>query len=136
MEKVNLTSTYHGETTARDELRSLLGRCHDLLQAFLWHFALIIRCHQLPERSFSFRNRQVPLCARCLGISIGALAIPLYVRDMRVAVVLIAAMIIDGGTQALGLRVSKNWVRFISGIGFSLGCGGLVERGIHYLCSM
>jgi uncharacterized membrane protein len=117
-------------------VHSLDRECHDLLQSFLWHFALIIRCHQLPERSFSFRNRQVPLCARCLGICVGALAIPLYARDVRIAAVLIAAMIIDGGTQALGLRMSKNWLRLASGIGFSLGCGGLIERGIQLLCSM
>jgi len=137
VKKVNSSSECHGESAVmRNGSHSLLRDCHDLLQSLLWHFALIIRCHQLPERSFSFRNRQVPLCARCLGISVGALAIPLYARDLRIAGVLIAAMIIDGGTQALGLRVSKNWIRFASGIGFSLGCGGLIERGIQHLCSM
>jgi uncharacterized membrane protein len=109
---------------------------HDFLQSLLWHFALIIRCHQLPERSFSFRNRQAPLCARCLGISLGALAIPIYVYDGRIAASLIGAMVLDGGTQALGLRTSKNWIRFLSGIGFSLGCGGLLVRGIQHLCNM
>ena len=134
---MNLSSGCHGEPNVqRGGLHSLLGECHDPLQSFLWHFALIVRCHQLPERSFSFRNRQVPLCARCLGISIGALAIPFYARDLRIAALLIAALIIDGGTQALGLRMSKNWLRFASGIGFSLGCGGLIERGIQILCSM
>ena len=62
--------------------------------------------------------------------------IPLYVGDVRVALVLIAAIIIDGGTQAVGLRVSKNWIRFLSGIGFSLGCGGLIEKGIQQLWNM
>ena len=67
---------------------------------------------------------------------LGRLSIPLYARDFRIAALLIAAMVIDGGTQALGLRMSKNWLRFASGIGFSLGCGGLVERGIQHLCNM
>lgn len=125
-----------GPAIRRGGSHSLLRGCHDLLQSFLWHFALIMRCHQMPERSFSFRSRQIPLCARCLGITVGALVVPLYVRDFRIAALLIAAMIIDGGTQALGLRVSKNWFRFASGIGFSLGCGGLVERGIQHLCKM
>ena len=134
--KMNLPSrSISKPTMQRDGLQSLLGDCHDLLQSSLWHFALIIRCHQLPERSFSFRNRQIPLCARCLGITIGALTIPFYVREARIAALLIAAMIIDGGTQALGLRMSKNWLRFASGVGFSLGCGGLIERGIQFLCS-
>ena len=135
--KVNLSSTCHGEPAARrSESHSLVRECHDLVQSFLWHFALIMRCHQMPERSFTFRNRQIPLCARCLGIIIGALAVPLYARDLRLAALLIAAMIIDGGTQGLGLRMSKNWLRFASGIGFSLGCGGLAERGIQHLCNM
>jgi uncharacterized membrane protein len=134
---VNLSSRCIGEPAARrGGLHSLLRECHDLLQSFLWHFALIMRCHQMPERSFTFRNRQIPLCARCLGITVGALAVPLYARDLRIAALLIAAMIIDGGTQGLGLRMSKNWLRFASGIGFSLGCGGLVERGIQHLCNM
>jgi len=134
---VNLSSRCICEPAARrGGLHSLLRECHDLLQSFLWHFALIMRCHQMPERSFTFRNRQIPLCARCLGITIGALAVPLYARDLRIAALLIAAMIIDGGTQGLGLRMSKNWFRFVSGIGFSLGCGGLVERGIQLICSM
>lgn len=117
-------------------LQSLLGKCHDFSQSLLWHFALIIRCHQLPERSFFFHNRQVPLCARCFGITVGFFAVPLYARDVRIAALLIAAMIVDGGTQALGLRMSKNWIRFVSGLGFSLGCGGLLERGIEHLWSM
>jgi uncharacterized membrane protein len=29
-------------------------------------------CHQLPERSFQLWSRQLPVCARCLGIYAGA----------------------------------------------------------------
>jgi len=135
---MNLSARCVGDPAVRrgGALSLLLRECHDLLQSSLWHFALIMRCHQLPERSFCFHNRQIPLCARCLGITVGALVVPLYARDFRIAALLIAAMVIDGGAQALGLRMSKNWLRFASGIGFSLGCGGLVERGIQHLCNM
>src|ERR1017187_10769217 len=78
---------------------SVLIGCHDRIQAALWRVALVMHCHQLPERSFSPRNRQVPLCTRCLGLLVGALLIPCYVRDLRIASLLIAAMILDGGTQ-------------------------------------
>ncbi len=28
-------------------------------------------CHQLPERSFFYKGKQFPVCARCTGVSIG-----------------------------------------------------------------
>jgi len=31
-------------------------------------------CHQIPERSFHFAGFQLPVCARCLGIYLGAFA--------------------------------------------------------------
>jgi uncharacterized membrane protein len=112
---------------------SSLRRCHDLTQAALWRVALAIHCHQLPERSFSLRNRQVPLCARCLGLLIGALLFPCYVRDLRIASLLIVAMVLDAITQAMKLRLSTNWLRFLTGVGFAIGCGGFFERGVSYL---
>lgn len=30
-------------------------------------------CHQMPERSFSYKGKQFPVCARCTGIFIGQL---------------------------------------------------------------
>ena len=110
--------------------------CHDRAQAVLWKLALLMHCHQLPERSFSFRSRQVPLCARCLGMLVGALLFPCYIRDLRIASLLIAVMMIDGVTQALCLRLSKNWLRFLTGIGFAIGCGGFLERGLRCLLNM
>ena len=109
---------------------------HEIFQSCLWHLALITHCHQLADRSFSLRGRQVPLCARCFGIFVGALLIPFYVLDLRFAIALIAAMVLDGSTQALKLRTSSNWLRFVTGLGFALGCGGFFARGVSYLWSM
>jgi uncharacterized membrane protein len=116
-------------------ISSLIG-CHDRIQAALWRVALAMHCHQLQERSFSLKNRQVPLCARCLGLLVGVLLFPCYVRDLRIAFALITAMILDGVTQAMNLRLSNNWLRFFTGVGFAIGCGGFFERGLSCLWNM
>jgi uncharacterized membrane protein len=36
-----------------------------------------IVCHQLPDRSFFLWGRQLPVCARCMGIYVGAAGVPL-----------------------------------------------------------
>jgi uncharacterized membrane protein len=43
------------------------------LAAFLYVFASVI-CHQIPARSFHLDGAQLPVCARCLGIYLGAAA--------------------------------------------------------------
>ena len=37
-------------------------------------------CHQIPERSFHFAGFQLPVCARCLGIYLGAFAGAMWMR--------------------------------------------------------
>jgi uncharacterized membrane protein len=127
---------YRSNGVSRASHTHVLAECHEAFQSLLWRLALITHCHQLTDRSFSLRGRQVPLCARCSGILVGVFLIPLYVVDLRFAATLIAAMVLDGGSQALKLRTSNNWLRFATGIGFALGCGGLLERGISYLWNM
>ena len=39
----------------------------DLIVAFAYAVGSVI-CHQLPERSFFIDGRQLPVCARCLGL--------------------------------------------------------------------
>ena len=63
----------------------------------------------------------------------GVALVPLYCNDLRLATTLIAAMLLDGCTQLLRLRESHNWLRFLTGVGFALGCGGYFERACHYL---
>ena len=45
----------------------------DLLGEFIFAVGSVI-CHQRPERSFFFDGHQLPVCARCTGLYVGAAA--------------------------------------------------------------
>lgn len=83
----------------------------------------VFHCHQLPDRSFHFRNMQFPVCARCTGILIGLLIVgPLFCSffnvNMFISFLLISFMLVDGFTQLSGMRKSDNFLRLVTGIGF------------------
>lgn len=104
-------------------VRPIVERIHDKVQFMLYQVALRWNCHQLMQRSFHVRGRQVPLCARCLGIFFGPFLFPLYLPHSHwwVSTLLIALCAIDGFTQIVGFRSSTNFLRFSTGAGFSLG---------------
>ena len=58
------TSVYAG---TRAHVPSLVA----VLVAGVYAFGSIV-CHQLPERSFHLWGAQMPVCARCTGIYVGA----------------------------------------------------------------
>lgn len=83
--------------------------------------AIAFMCHQKPERSFHFRGKQFPLCARCTGILIGYflgifIAILTHCRNHLLVLMCIIPMIIDGGIQLLFKKESNNWRRLITGL--------------------
>ena len=77
-------------------------------------------CHQMPERSFSFRGYQFPVCARCTGVAIGNLAaivmffifLPHWLWHVTGCFI----MFIDWFLQYLGLLESSNARRLITGV--------------------
>jgi len=80
-------------------------------------------CHQLPERSFFYKGKQFPVCARCTGVSIGqfaALTAGLF-RPVptKTALALLTFMGLDWLVQEMGIKESTNRRRLITGI-----CGG------------
>lgn len=91
-------------------------------------FKYAFLCHRLPERSFFFRGKQFPICARCTGIMIGyIIAIILAVFGIRIhnlfIIILFALpLTIDGGLQYKNIIKSTNIRRCITGIlfGFAL----------------
>lgn len=78
-------------------------------------------CHRLPERSFFFRGRQFPICARCTGILVGYLLGVFYFLvfgriSFIVSLWLLIPIIVDGVGQYLNMWLSTNRRRFITGI--------------------
>ncbi|MGB8889814.1 MAG: DUF2085 domain-containing protein [Candidatus Korobacteraceae bacterium] len=87
-------------------------------------FALV--CHQRPERSFWIFGAPVAVCARCLGIYLGAAIGLLFRASRRVAIhLLIAAAILnllDVATEFAGLH--GNWMTLRFALGIALGAAG------------
>jgi len=105
-------------------------------------------CHQIPERSFEFGGRALPLCARCTGTFLGALlafsALYLIARGRRaglpvwqVGLVLAGLMVwwgVDGANSFLYLIIDRallytpsNTLRLITGMGCGLTIGTLIH---------
>ncbi len=83
-------------------------------------------CHQMPERSFFYRDKQFPVCARCTGVFIGhSLAIVLFFMKKQIpfkkCCILIGIMGADWCIQEVGLKESTNGRRLITGFFGGLG---------------
>jgi uncharacterized membrane protein len=91
-------------------------------------------CHQIEARCFRVRDRPMPLCARCLGASIGHVAalgvviatgvhVPLWI-----ATVCCIVMGIDWGVQEYLGWMSTNPRRLVTGIMGGFGVGSVWWR--------
>lgn len=89
------------------------------------HFCLCF-CHHDPKRSIRFFGLEKFLCSRCMGILFGSVAgFGLQILQFHIPPIItifcIAPLLIDGFTQAFGLRESNNYFRIITG--FLCGIG-------------
>ena len=91
-----------------------------------------VDCHRMPSRSFFYKKKQFPVCARCTGIYLGFFVmIPLlwfYQIGMILSAILILPTLIDGLTQAYLNRESTNFLRFSTGVLAGIGMSGFSER--------
>ena len=84
-------------------------------------------CHQIPERSFSYRGHPFPVCARCTGVIVGqilgGLSFPFLALTYDTIGFLCFIMFFDWWLQRMRILHSTNLRRFITGIlcGFAVG---------------
>jgi uncharacterized membrane protein len=93
---------------------------------YFWH------CHRLQNRSFFYKGKQFPVCARCTGVWLGylfgLLVIIIFTLPWWVGLILLIPALLDGGTQLLNLRTSTNDLRFTTGL--ILGVGEMILFGV------
>ena len=82
-------------------------------------------CHARPERSFFFRGKQFPICARCTGELVGMIAgipiaICLGVPEFYIVALMMVPMLFDGFLQLLTAYESGNIRRLLTGILFGI----------------
>ena len=83
-------------------------------------------CHQIPERSFFYKGKQFPVCARCTGVFFGQLTAVILllfrkILPIKVAAPLLGLLGIDWGIQETGIKESTNLRRLITGFAGGLG---------------
>lgn len=91
-----------------------------------------VSCHKDPKRSFFWKGKQLPVCARCTGIHLGYLSLFLFLFQLIyinwiLSIVLILPTVIDGLTQAYFNRESTNIIRVLSGFIAGLGIMSLIH---------
>ena len=79
-----------------------------------------VTCHRLPERSFFYKGKQFPVCARCTGFYAAYLTLPIFTFWWHPNLIWMSLMMVpalaDGLTQAYMNRESNNLLRLITGI--------------------
>ena len=91
------------------------------------------QCHQLAERSFVLNGNQMPFCTRDLGIFIGlvagmGLAFSGRIRiGLKLSLLLLAPMALDGGAQLISSYESSNIIRLATGVIAGVGIAYLLD---------
>lgn len=86
---------------------------------------IVFGCHCRPDRSFFYKGRQFPLCARCtgelIGILAGVLLFPFWAPPVWAAFLALLPLVVDGFTQRLTRYESTNPRRLVTGLAFGWG---------------
>ena len=97
----------------------------------------MLGCHRRPDRSFFWRGRQFPVCARCTGVYIGeTIALVQFLIVHRVFLLLsllfCAVMFLDWLIQYMEIRESTNRRRLMTGL---LGGYGVMSLEIAWIAA-
>ncbi len=117
----------------------------DILESF-FDLAGSLICHQLPSRSLYAGGRQLPVCARDMGIYAGIFTAALFITLFRrlgaqrpprlsssiLLCLMMFPMILDGILSYTGVTESNNTVRVFSGLLFGLPIPYLLVPAAHY----
>lgn len=86
---------------------------------------IIFGCHCMDKRSFHFHGRKFPICARCTGELVGIIfsmfSCIFFYCDVKISIILLIPMIVDGVIQLKTSYESNNYRRFITGFLFGYG---------------
>ncbi|HEY8930600.1 MAG TPA: DUF2085 domain-containing protein [Mucilaginibacter sp.] len=90
-----------------------------------------VACHQKPERSFFWKGKQFPVCARCTGLYVGYISFPLFNFELiylnsLIALLLVIPTMVDGLIQAKYGILSTNIRRFITGTAAGVGLMAII----------
>lgn len=102
--------------------KAMAGQIYDAL----WRLGGMTGCHRMPQRSFFWRGRQFPVCARCtgafIGYLLGLLLFPFFRLHAAVDLLFCALLFGDWLLQQVGLLSSTNPRRLVTGVlcGFGL----------------
>ena len=86
---------------------------------------IIFGCHCRDERSFHYKGRKFPICARCTGELVGILLALFSCFFFRLPVwgciLIMIPLIVDGNIQMFTKYESNNFRRFVTGFLFGYG---------------
>lgn len=105
----------------------------NVLIAFFYRWLpIIFGCHCRSDRSFYWKGKQFPICARCTGELFGILSAIItslfYMYSVKTSMILLIPLIVDGSIQYCSTYESNNVLRFCTGYLFGIGLYTLAAR--------
>lgn len=91
---------------------------------------IIFGCHCRKDRSFFWKGKQFPICARCTGelagIFITTCTYFFFHCSELISIILLIPLILDGFIQKFTSYESNNFTRFLTGLLFGFGFASLL----------